>query len=116
MSTTNRRAAPGRAIARGHKPPGLRLPAAERRRDLVRAAAGLLSTRGVDGVQFADVAAAAHVTRPLVYRFFASRSELIIAVLEDFARELTERFGRGAMRSIPGSNAEVARVFVEAVC
>jgi hypothetical protein len=39
-----------------------------------------------------------------------------MAVLTDYAAELTERFGRGAMRSIPGSTSEVARVFVEAVC
>jgi AcrR family transcriptional regulator len=82
----------------------------------VRVAGAVLTRDGVDGVQFARVAAEAGVTRPLVYKFFRSRQELIIAVLEDFAAELAERFGRGAMRSIPGSNAEVARVFVEAVC
>lgn len=71
---------------------------------------------GVDGVQFAQIASAAGVTRPLVYKFFPSRSALIIAVLEDFAAELADRFGRGAARTIPGSEAEAARVFVEAVC
>ncbi len=93
-----------------------RLAPAERRRALLHAAASLMTTDGVDGVQFAEVAAAAGVTRPLVYKFFASRQALIIAVLEEYAGELTERFGRGAMRTIPGTNAEVARVFVEAVC
>lgn len=93
-----------------------RLAPADRRRELVRVAGAVLTRDGVDGVQFARVAAEAGVTRPLVYKFFRSRQELIIAVLEDFAAELAERFGRGAMRSIPGSNAEVARVFVEAVC
>jgi AcrR family transcriptional regulator len=89
---------------------------AERRRELLRVAADLLTERGVDGVQFAEVAAAAGVTRPLVYRFFKGRQALIMAVLQDYVAELTERFARGAMRSIPGSNAEVSRVFVEAVC
>ena len=93
-----------------------RLSPADRRRDLLRVAADLMTRKGVDGLQFAEVAAAAGVTRPLVYRFFESRQALILAVLEDYAAELTERFGRGAMRSIPGSNAEVTRVFVEAVC
>ncbi|HYC23970.1 MAG TPA: TetR/AcrR family transcriptional regulator [Candidatus Bathyarchaeia archaeon] len=93
-----------------------RLSPAERRRHLLRAAASIMTAHGIDGVQFAHVAAAAGVTRPLVYRFFPSRQALIMAVLEDFAAELTERFGRGAMRSIPGTNVEVARVFVEAVC
>src|SRR5262249_52796737 len=93
-----------------------RLSAAERRRALLRVAGELMSTRGVDGVQLGAVAAAAGVTRPVVYRFFRNRRSLIIAVLEDFAADLTERFGRGAMRSIPGSNAGITRVFVEALC
>jgi AcrR family transcriptional regulator len=67
-------------------------------------------------VQFAPVAAAAGVTRQLVYRFFPSRRALVIAVLEDFSAELEQRFGRGAARGIPGNLVEVTRVFVEAVC
>lgn len=74
-----------------------------------------MTTHGVDGVQFAEVAAAAGVTRPLVYRFFLSRRALIMAVLEDYADDLTVRFARGALRST-GSLDEVARVFVEATC
>jgi AcrR family transcriptional regulator len=66
-------------------------------------------------VQFAEVAAAAGVTRPLVYRFFPSRQALILAVLEDYADDLTGRFARGALRST-GSLDEITRVFVEAVC
>jgi len=108
MSTATPRVLPGSRPRR--------LAPAERRRDLVRMAGMLITTHGVDGVQFAEVAAAAGVTRPLVYRFFPNRRALIIAVLQDYASELTERFGRGAMRRIPGSNAEVAQVFVEAVC
>jgi len=102
--------------AKPSSPPRRRLSPAERRRDLLRVATALLNERGVDGVQFADVAAAAGVTRPLVYRFFASRQALIMDVLQDYVAELTERFGRGAMRIIPGSNADVSHIFVEAVC
>src|SRR5690606_23585508 len=93
-----------------------RLAPADRRRELIRIAGDILTREGVDAVQFARVAAEAGVTRPLVYKFFESRQALIIAVLEDFAAELAERFGRGAMQRIPGSNAEAARIFVEAVC
>lgn len=75
-----------------------------------------MSDGGVDAVQFAQVARAAGVTRPLVYKFFPSRPALIVAVLEDFAAELADRFGRGAARAIPGDDAAAARVFVEAVC
>jgi AcrR family transcriptional regulator len=114
-STVSPRRSPRRAL-RPAPSRRRRLPPDERRRDLLRVAGDLLSESGVDGLHFAEVAAAAGVTRPLVYRFFPTRRALILAVLEDYAAELTERFGRGAMRSIPGSNPEVARVFVEAVC
>ena len=117
MSTAHRAARERRSdLLRSRVTPRTRLSAPERRRDLLRVAGGLMATRGVDGVQLAAVAVAAGVTRPVVYRFFANRRVLIIAVLEDFAADLTERFGRGAMRSIPGDNAAVTRVFVEALC
>lgn len=94
----------------------LRLAPGERRQALLDAAARLLSEQGVDAVQFAEVAAAAGVTRQLVYRFFPNRQALVMAVLEDFAAELTRRFGEGATRIIPGSLGDAARIFVEAVC
>jgi AcrR family transcriptional regulator len=102
-----------KAVARSGRS---RLAPSDRRRELLRAAASLMSEGGVDAVQFAQVAHVAGVTRPLVYKFFPSRTALIIAVLEDFAAELAQRFGRGTMRSIPDDRAAAARIFVEAVC
>lgn len=75
-----------------------------------------MTSNGVDGLQFAEVAARAGVTRQCVYRFFASRRALVLAVLEDFSEDLTARFGRAALATIPGSLDTVTRVFVEAVC
>ncbi|MCW5889208.1 MAG: TetR/AcrR family transcriptional regulator [bacterium] len=106
----------GRAVRPDATPRRLRLAAGERRQALLDAAARLLSAQGVDAVQFAEVAAAAGVTRQLVYRFFPNRQALVMAVLEDFAAELTRRFGEGATRIIPGSLGDAARIFVEAVC
>lgn len=96
--------------------PRQRLSPDERRRHLLEVAADRMTTHGIDRVQFAEVAAAAGVTRQLVYRFFPSRQALIMAVLEDYAGDITQRFGHGAARSIPGNLDEVTRVFVEAVC
>jgi len=76
----------------------------------------LLTRKGIDGLQFAEVAARAGVTRQCVYRFFASRRALVLAVLEDFSDDLTVRFGRAALATIPGSFDAVTKVFVEAVC
>jgi AcrR family transcriptional regulator len=111
MSSTRGRRGAGRpAGARRRLAPG------ERRRDLVRVAAGLLTARGVDAVQIADVAAAGGVSRQLVYRFFPSRQAIIKAVLEDFADALTAEFGRHAMDRLPSDLAEATQVFVEAAC
>jgi len=82
MSTAHRAARERRSdLLRSRVTPRTRLSAPERRRDLLRVAGGLMATRGVDGVQLAAVAVAAGVTRPVVYRFFANRRVLIIAVL-----------------------------------
>jgi AcrR family transcriptional regulator len=93
-----------------------RLAAGDRRRDLVRVAADLLTARGVDGVQIGDVAAAGGVSRQLVYRFFPSRQAVIKAVLEEFANALTAEFGRHALGRLPADLADATQVFVEAAC
>lgn len=105
-----------RRTGRPGKAARLRLAPADRRRELIRVAGRLMTEGGVDAVGFGQIAAEAGVTRPLVYKFFPSRTALIIAVLEDFASELNERFGRGTTRALPANAADAARVFVEAVC
>src|SRR5262245_16158108 len=97
-------------------PPRRRLAPGDRRRDLVRVASDLLTSRGVDAVQIAEVASAAGVSRQLVYRFFVGRQAIIKAVLEDFADALTSEFGRHAMDRLPVDLAGATRVFVEAAC
>lgn len=75
-----------------------------------------MTAHGVDAVQFPAVAAAAGVTRQLVYRFFPSRQALIMAVLEDFAEDLTQRLGRAAVYRMPGNLEQGTRVFVDSIC
>jgi AcrR family transcriptional regulator len=93
-----------------------RLAAGDRRRDLVRVAARLLTAGGVDAVQIAEIAAAGGVSRQLVYKFFPSRQAIIKAVLEDFADALTAEFGRHALGRLPAGLADATQVFVEAAC
>jgi AcrR family transcriptional regulator len=82
----------------------------------VTVAAALLSRGGVDALQFTDVAAAAGVTRPVVYKFFPTREALLEAILVDFERELTERF-KAAFAARPASSIEAAtRIFIDAIC
>ncbi len=58
-----------------------RIPAAERRVGLLRAAATLFAERGYAGTRLDDIAAAAGVTKPIVYRHFESKKALYLALL-----------------------------------
>lgn len=69
-----------------------RLWAPERRRQLLQVAGQLLAEAGVDGVRIPDVARAAGVSRPVVYKHFASRQALLIGLLERWEEELSARF------------------------
>ena len=109
-STSNGSRRPG---ARGRVP---RLTSSERRRDLLRVAAGLMTRHGVDAVQMAEVATAGGVSRQLVYRFFSSRPALLRGVLEDFADALTRQYGHRALDRLPSDVEEATRVYVDAVC
>ena len=113
MASTRPRRSAARPRADGAR---RRLAPGDRRRDLLRAAARLLTEHGVDSVQIGEVATASGVSRQLVYRFFPSRRALIKAVLEDFADALTREFGRHALDRLPANLEEATRVFVEAAC
>ena len=94
-----------------------RLAPEARRAQLLRVATALLSERGVDSLQITDLAAAAGVSRPVVYRFFPNRQALIVGILETFETQLTERFLRdGLPRIVTGELGDAARVFVESLC
>ena len=89
-------------------------PERPRRQQLLDTAAALLVGRGVDGVRVPDVAAAAGVTRPVVYKHFKNRQALIIGVVEDYMAELDASFAvalRG-QRSLEDS----MRAVLEATC
>ena len=51
----------------------------------------IIATDGVDAVRIPYVSAAAGVTRPVVYKFFPNRHELIKGVLEDFREDFARR-------------------------
>jgi AcrR family transcriptional regulator len=58
-----------------------RLPVAERRGLIVEAAGRLFGERGYDGTRLDDIAAAAGVTKPILYRHFDSKRDLYLALL-----------------------------------
>ncbi|WP_280331234.1 TetR/AcrR family transcriptional regulator [Nocardia wallacei] len=65
-----------------------RLSAEDRRTVLVEAGARLFAERAYDAVLMEDVAAAAGVSRALVYRHFPSKRQLFIAVYEQAVEQL----------------------------
>lgn len=101
----------------GVKPAKKRLAPADRRRQIVRVASALVAARGPDGARIPDVAAAAGVTRAIVYRFFPSREALLVAVLADFEEVLSTKFREraGLLRGKRDLEAAV-RGFGEATC
>ncbi len=56
-----------------------------RREELLRAALRLFAERGVDGTTIADIAAATGTAHGLVYHYYASKNDLLLAVLERFS-------------------------------
>ena len=68
--------------------PGKRLPPAERRAVIIEAAGPLFGERGYEGTRLDEVAAAAGVTKPILYRHFASKTALYVALLERHRADL----------------------------
>jgi AcrR family transcriptional regulator len=68
-----------------------RLPAAQRREQLLDTAAQLFAKMGYARATTAELAKAAGVTEPIIYRHFASKRDLFIALIERSAeRTLTQ--------------------------
>ncbi|MET0810031.1 MAG: helix-turn-helix domain-containing protein, partial [Thermoleophilaceae bacterium] len=78
--------------------------AGDERRELIALAAGrLFAAHGYAGTRMEDVAAAAHVTKPMVYRHFASKKDLYIALLARHEKDLP-----GFIEEMAGSYAELS--------
>ncbi len=60
-----------------------RLPAAERRQQLLDTAATLFAQRGYAGTTTSELAKAAGVTEPIIYRHFKSKKDLFIALIDE---------------------------------
>ncbi|HEX2578285.1 MAG TPA: TetR/AcrR family transcriptional regulator [Aquihabitans sp.] len=72
------------------RPTTLRLPAAERRRQLLDVALEAFADQGFHGTSMNDVAEAAGVTKPVLYQHFASKKALYGELVDDLGRHLEE--------------------------
>jgi AcrR family transcriptional regulator len=67
-----------------------RLPAAERKKAVLECACGIFSTGSYRGTTTAEIARVAGVTEPVLYRHFASKRDLYLAVLDESWARLRE--------------------------
>ena len=87
--------------------------AGDERRELIALAAGrLFAANGYAGTRMEDVATAAHVTKPMVYRHFESKKDLYLALLTRHEDDLP-RFLEGVDLSADGSGDELIRAILE---
>src|SRR5579875_871666 len=98
-----------RSLARA---PGEAAPSPPGRRDaLLDVAAEMVATGDIDAVTMESVAAAAGVSRPLVYKHFANRKELLGALYERESAHLHRQLSR-AVREARGLE-EMFRALIE---
>jgi AcrR family transcriptional regulator len=71
-----------------------RLPGAERRELILESAARLFGEQGYAGTTLDEIAAASNVTKPILYRHFASKKALYLALLERHRDDLPRFFER----------------------
>jgi AcrR family transcriptional regulator len=95
-----------------------RLPVAERRELIVEAAGRLFGERGYEGTPLEAVAAAAGVTKPVLYRHFDSKPDLYLALLARHRDDLPS-FGdaipdEGSQRERLRAVLEIWLAYVEA--
>lgn len=77
-----------------------RIPAAERRALVLREAGRLFARHGYAGTRIDEIAAAAQVTKPIVYRHFESKKELYLALLGKHREDLPTFLERGDVPEI----------------
>ena len=81
------------------------LDRAARRETILKGAAAAFAEKGYAGTSMEDVAAAAGITKLIVYRHFTSKEELYDAVLEGVSERGREVFIAGLQAGRPGSGA-----------
>ncbi len=89
-----------------------RLPAAERRRAILEAACRVFTDRGYLSATTAEIAGAAGVSEPILYRHFGSKRDLYLACLDEAWAQL-RRIGEAAIAS-GGSFAAMTAAYMKA--
>jgi AcrR family transcriptional regulator len=88
----------------------LRLPAAERRRQLLDVALDVFAVRGFHPTSMNDVAEAAGVTKPVLYQHFRSKRQLYGELLDDVGARLLDEILKVTAEA-PGPRQQVEAGF-----
>ena len=83
-----------------------RLPAAERRRQLLDSAVVVFASEGLHNASMNDVAARAGVTKPVLYQHFESKHDLYAELLRDLGERLRAEVAK-AVADAPGPRQQV---------
>jgi len=75
------------------------MPAAQRRRQLLDGALTAFSAGGFHGTSMDDVAAAAGITKPVLYQHFGSKRALYVELLDDVGGQLMDVIARAAAQA-----------------
>jgi len=81
---------PTKQAARNRSDVRRRVPAAERRKRILKAARSVFAAKGYDSSSLDEIAAKAKITKPVLYDHFDSKLDLYVAVLEDASDELLD--------------------------
>lgn len=85
-----------------------RLPAAERRLQLLQTASKLFAELGYARTTTAQLAQAAGVTEPIIYRHFASKRDLFVALVEQTGQRTLELWNESLSRAKdPGERLKI---------
>ena len=80
----------------------MRLPAEQRRRQLLDVALDVFAERGFHSTSMDEVALAAGVTKPVLYQHFPSKRALYVELLEDVGSQLLARLTSATDRASTG--------------
>jgi TetR/AcrR family transcriptional regulator, transcriptional repressor for nem operon len=77
-------------------------PAEQRRAELLAAGQELFLAKGIAGTSLDDITQRAGVSKGLFYLYFSAKEDLVLALREQFSRDLAERM-RAAIEATPAS-------------
>jgi len=72
----------------------MRLPAAQRREQLIETAIPVFAEQGFHATSMNDVAEAAGVTKPVLYQHFSSKRDLFVELLDEIGNQLRDTIAK----------------------